>query len=86
MENEKYIVVRVCKGGGGNITPTLTKEKALDHFNNWSDAGNAPTNLFVKVFDTDETEYQVLTTWQTTGLGYMKIVKQELAKMHDEEY
>ncbi len=78
---EKYIVVRVCKGGGGNITPTLTKEKALEHYNAWDSQGNRPQNLFIKVFDTDENEYQVLTTWQTTGKGYMEIVKQELSKI-----
>lgn len=81
MENEKYIVVRVCKGGGGNITPTLTKEKALDHYNNWDDEGNRPHNLFVKVFDTDENEYQVLNTWQTTGTGKMKLTNQVLHKI-----
>jgi hypothetical protein len=56
---EKFIVVRVCKGGGGGISPTLTKDQALKHFNNWSDEGNAPHNIFVKVFDNKGLEYQV---------------------------
>lgn len=56
---EKFIVVRVCKGGGGGITSALTEKDALNHFNNWSDEGNAPHNIFVKVFDTVGHEYEV---------------------------
>ncbi len=81
---KKYIVVRVTHGGGGNITPALTKEKALEHYNTFDSLENRPNNLFVKVFDEDEAEYQVLTTWQTTGKGYMEIVKQELSKIEYE--
>ncbi len=64
---EKYIVVRVCKNGGGNTSSVLTEKDAITHFNNWSDVGNAPNNLFVKVFDTNGQEYKVLK--RTFGEG-----------------
>jgi hypothetical protein len=56
---EKFIVVRVCKNGGGNITSVLTEKDALTHFNSLSDVQNPNNNLFVKVFDTQGREYQV---------------------------
>ena len=78
---EKYIVVRVCKGGGGNITPALTKEKALEHYNAWDSEGNRPHNLFIKVFDTDENEYRVMTTLEFRDGNPPKIIKQGLDKI-----
>ena len=57
---EKFIVVRVCKNGGGNITPVLTEKDALTHYNSWNSEGNTPYNLLVKVFDTSGKEYKVL--------------------------
>ena len=80
MEKEKFIVVRVCKGGGGGISPTLDKEAAFRHYNNWTDEGNTPHNLFVKVFDTDENEYQVLNTW-TFSNGQKTLTHQEMHKI-----